>query len=244
MVGDFASTLSELALLTAESSAPQEYMDARAAWLRATFDFDALYQGAAFRARPLAASVRGVERAATTACEARGYWPDRHRINRRAFAEGGVALDTDILSAQERRELPFYREVMTPIGLRSTLVGLVTMRGEVLSCVYLGWTSKHRPSERTRARFQAALPLLALGERAHPPDRPSLQVAAELTPRERQVLGMLVRGLTNQEIAQVLGTAPNTVKNQVSSLLRKTGTSNRSELAFWAASHESPTPEQ
>jgi DNA-binding CsgD family transcriptional regulator len=242
MARSFASALGELATLSAESRDAHEYMSARAAWLKSTFDFDALYQGAAFRARPLAASVNGVGRSTMTACEAHGYWPDRHRINRRALARGGVALDDDLLTTKERQELPFYREVMRALRLRSTLIGLVTMRGEVLSCVYLGWTTKHRPSERTRARLRAALPLLALGERAHPPDRPNLPAVPGISAREREVLSMLARGLTNLEIARLLGTAPNTVKNQVSSLLRKTGTSNRSELAFWAASYESPLP--
>jgi len=155
---------------------------------------------------------------------------------------GGVALDEDLLTAKERQELPFYREVMTPLRLRSTLVGLVKMRGEVLSCVYLGWTSKHRPSERTHARLHATLPLLALGERVHLTQCPSLPVVSGLSPRESEILCMLTRGLTNLEIAQLLGTAPSTVKNQVSSLFRKTGTSNRSELAFWAASHEPSSP--
>jgi DNA-binding NarL/FixJ family response regulator len=37
-------------------------------------------------------------------------------------------------------------------------------------------------------------------------------------------------GYTNPEIARVLGTSPNTVRNQVSSLLAKVGATNRAEL--------------
>lgn len=241
MVRDFAGALGELAALTAESRDAPAYADGRAAWLKATFDFDTLYQGAASVTRPVAPIVQGVGRSTVTACEARGYWPDRHRINRRTLAQGGVALDQDILTAKERQERPFYREVMKPLGLRSTLVGLVKMRGEVLSCVYFGWTGKHRPSERTRARLRAVLPLLALGERVHL-QHPNLAGVPGLSRRESEILCMLTRGLTNLEIAQLLGTSPSTVKNQVSSLLRKTNTSNRSELAFWAASHQPPPP--
>lgn len=243
MPRDFASALGDLAAVTAESLTADAYLSARAAWLKSTFDFDTLYQGAAFRTRPLAPIVKGVGRSAVTACEAHGYWPDRHRLNRRAFARGGVALDDEVLTTKERQELPFYREVVSPLGLRSTLVGLVRMRGEVLSCVYFGWATKHRPKERTLGRFRAMLPLLALGERAHPQDRPSLPEFPGLSRRETEVLSLLARGLTNFEIAQLLGTSPSTVKNQVSSLLRKTETSNRSELTFWAASHE-PAPPQ
>lgn len=238
MPRDFATALGDLAVLTTESRTAEAYLGARAAWLKATFDFDTLYQGAAFRERPLAPIVKGVGRSAVTACEAHGYWPDRHRINGRALGRGGAALDDELLTTRERQELPFYREVMAPLGLRSTLVGLVRMRGEVLSCVYFGWTTKHRPRDRTRAQFLAMLPLLALGERAHPQDRRSLPDIPGLSRRETEVLSLLARGLTNFEIAQLLGTSPSTVKNQVASLLRKTETSNRSELAFWAASRE------
>jgi len=228
-----SATLGELAALTAESRSPREYLAARTAWLEAMFDCDTVYQGAAVRSRPLGAFVTGIGERGAATCEARGYWPDRHAINRRAIACGGVAMDDELLTARERRERPFYREVMRPLGLESTLVTVVTIRGEALSSVYFGWTKRTRPSTRALEAMRAALPILALGERLHA-GTPVTHVG--LSPRERQVLGMLVRGLTNQEIALLLGTAIGTVKNQVASLLRKTGTSNRSELAYWAAS--------
>lgn len=229
------ATLGELAALTAESRTANEYMAARTAWLEALFDCDTVYQGGATRSRPLSPIVTGLGEASTAACEERGYWPDRHVINRRAIARGGVAMDDEILTTRERRERPFYREVMRPLRLRSSLVTVVTMRGEALSTVYFGWTGTARPSRRALDAMRAALPILALGERLHA-DTPVCHVG--LSPRERQVLGMLVRGLTNKEIATLLGTALGTVKNQVASLLRKTGTSNRSELAYWTASND------
>ncbi len=43
--------------------------------------------------------------------------------------------------------------------------------------------------------------------------------APELTPRQRQVLGLLVRGLANRDIAKDLGMAESTVRGHVSELL-------------------------
>ncbi|MDR2154706.1 MAG: LuxR C-terminal-related transcriptional regulator [Burkholderiaceae bacterium] len=53
-----------------------------------------------------------------------------------------------------------------------------------------------------------------------------------LAPREIDVLKLLTKGLSNKKIARLLGTSPNTVRNQVSTILRKTGSINRTELAM------------
>jgi DNA-binding NarL/FixJ family response regulator len=49
-----------------------------------------------------------------------------------------------------------------------------------------------------------------------------------ITTRERQVLELLTRNLSNKEIANRLCVSPNTVKNHVHNLLRKLGVSGRS----------------
>jgi two-component system response regulator DevR len=52
-----------------------------------------------------------------------------------------------------------------------------------------------------------------------------------LTLRERQMLALIVEGLTNKEIAARLHLSEQTVKNHVHRILRKTGTSNRTSLS-------------
>jgi DNA-binding NarL/FixJ family response regulator len=44
------------------------------------------------------------------------------------------------------------------------------------------------------------------------------------------VLDLLQRGYTNREIASALGSSPNTVRNQLSSLFAKVGATTRAEL--------------
>jgi len=51
----------------------------------------------------------------------------------------------------------------------------------------------------------------------------------ELTPRELEVLNLLVAGLTNREIATVLGNSENTVRNHTISIFAKLDVSDRTE---------------
>lgn len=63
------------------------------------------------------------------------------------------------------------------------------------------------------------------------------QIFSELTSREQEVLELLTHGLSNAEMGQQLHLSPRTVEKYVSSLLRKTDTSNRAELVRYAIKH-------
>ena len=70
-----------------------------------------------------------------------------------------------------------------------------------------------------------------------PPPRPEfLDETADLSPREREVLSLVVAGHRNRAIAEQLGISQNTVKFHVSNLLRKAGVSARVELVALGAS--------
>jgi NarL family two-component system response regulator LiaR len=56
----------------------------------------------------------------------------------------------------------------------------------------------------------------------------------DLTPRERDVLAQLARGLSNKRIALELGISPATVKIHVSSVLHKLGVADRTQAALAA----------
>jgi DNA-binding NarL/FixJ family response regulator len=68
------------------------------------------------------------------------------------------------------------------------------------------------------------------------PVQPAIQLdrEVELTPTETKVLQYVARGMSNREIAEVMGVSQRTIESHVSNMLSKTGLHNRTELARWA----------
>lgn len=66
----------------------------------------------------------------------------------------------------------------------------------------------------------------------------SSELNLQLTEREKSVLQLIVDGLSNAQIGDRLFISPRTVEKHVSTLLRKTVTSNRAELVHFAMKHD------
>jgi DNA-binding NarL/FixJ family response regulator len=62
------------------------------------------------------------------------------------------------------------------------------------------------------------------------PSEPGGQAYAGLTPRERETLGLVAAGMTNQEIAVQLDLSPNTVHRHRTNLMHKLGLHDRLEV--------------
>jgi DNA-binding NarL/FixJ family response regulator len=87
---------------------------------------------------------------------------------------------------------------------------------------------------RTAARGESPLhpkaARVALARRAAAPPTP----ADELTDRERDVLLLVVRGLTNGQIARRLGISERTVKGHLTNAFTRLGVGDRTSAALWA----------
>ncbi|NMO20554.1 response regulator transcription factor [Pyxidicoccus fallax] len=75
---------------------------------------------------------------------------------------------------------------------------------------------------------------VARGVAELPRDFPHADLPEGLTRREVEVLRLIARGMSNREIAQALGTAEGTVKNQTSSILSKLGVRDRTRAVLRA----------
>jgi DNA-binding NarL/FixJ family response regulator len=53
-----------------------------------------------------------------------------------------------------------------------------------------------------------------------------------VTPQEQRVVLLVERGLTNPEIAELLGVSRHTIRNQVASVFSKLQVSRRAELVY------------
>ena len=78
----------------------------------------------------------------------------------------------------------------------------------------------------------------AISSRSYRETLPTLLTKADvlkLTKRQREVLPLLARGLSNKEIARALAIAEATTKIHLAALLRALGVRNRTEAAYKAA---------
>ncbi len=71
---------------------------------------------------------------------------------------------------------------------------------------------------------------------------PSPAKAYGLTKRELEILGTIVSGLSNKEIAQKFSLSEDTVKHHLTNIFDKVGVSSRLELALFAINHRLVEP--
>jgi len=109
-----------------------------------------------------------------------------------------------------------------------------------------GFLTKDTSTPRFMSAIKAVLEGQAviphhLGRRAAgattPEDRAAALLAEQLTPRELDVLALLVEGLAGNELARRLSISPNTVRTHVQSILTKLQVRSRLEAAAFAVRH-------
>ncbi len=68
-------------------------------------------------------------------------------------------------------------------------------------------------------------------------DQATDSVFSPLTPREVEILDCVARGNSNKEIASILGISDQTVKNHITSILRKLQVNDRTQAVIYALRH-------
>jgi DNA-binding CsgD family transcriptional regulator len=147
-----------------------------------------------------------------------------------------AALEAD---GEPERALACYREALVESTRRREPVAVADVHQGIARCLLslrrYDEAREHvevavRLLERwpgwRRAEAEALLRRLGAGSEADGPDA--------LTPREREVAGLLTAGLSNSELARRLYISPKTASVHVSNILTKLGMSSRAEIAAWA----------
>jgi DNA-binding NarL/FixJ family response regulator len=109
---------------------------------------------------------------------------------------------------------------------------------QALDAGAIGYLLKDAEPDELRAAIRAAArgeaPLAPKAAAALLADRSSRKDAIDLSPRERDVLALIVDGLANKQIARRLGISEKTVKGHVTNLFQRIGVADRTQAALWA----------
>lgn len=114
---------------------------------------------------------------------------------------------------------------------------------EALKTGFLGYITKNTAvgefvqAIRTVFAGQVVLPRRLSSRNGRSQDENAALMAEQLTPREREVLSLLVQGASGDAIARPLGISPNTVRTHVQSILTKLQVHSRLEAAAFAVRH-------
>lgn len=127
-----------------------------------------------------------------------------------------------------------------PVGSQDRVIAVRTP-SETVGLLCVGWRCGQEPSSedlQLLSLFAALLPAWLVevprGARRLAVEPAALKRGGLLSARERQVLALLPRGLTNAALAAELGIAPGTVKVHVERILHKLQVSDRTQAAVYA----------
>jgi two-component system, NarL family, sensor kinase len=167
--------------------------------------------------------------------------PDRNRFDEETLtfltAIGralGLAFRRANLQAQHVRE----REAIATLEERARLAR--TIHQSVSQLLFAAdatlRVAKEDVSREAALERSATLVTTSLAE-LHDLDellKPTVTPLQNLTPKEREVLALVAKGLTNKAIAKELSIVEKTVKTHVSSVLSKLNLKSRTKAALWA----------
>lgn len=139
----------------------------------------------------------------------------------------------DASSADLARDVRAHRPATLVIALGNSED--VATRDAVVEAGAVAYVSKAEPVDALTDAIRSAA---ASGEAAatrRALDGTRLAAASQLTPREREVLGLLAEGLSTEEIVARLVLSPHTVRNHVRRILTKLDAHSRLEAVAIAA---------
>jgi len=155
-----------------------------------------------------------------------------------AGREGEAALAVQLTGAASALRAAAGRPPLAPQRIQRRLDAARSLGEDAVAGLW-------RQGEELTADAAVALALgAAAAARRGGTVTPLRRVAADstLTPRERQITGLIARGYSNRAIGAELVIAPATAARHVANILGKLGFSSRAQIAAWAAGNASIQP--
>lgn len=119
---------------------------------------------------------------------------------------------------------------------------MVMSGGLYVPPMMLGLPAAAAPSDPTLPAAPDAAPALGPTARAEPHQFPGSLDAVGLTPRQAEVLGLLLKGLPNKLIARELKLSVETVKDHVAAVLRALGVHTRTQAVLAVSQMKQDSP--
>jgi DNA-binding CsgD family transcriptional regulator len=167
-------------------------------------------------------------------CERFFAHPENYRCESARMAQasrtGRPYLDVQLF--EDRSKLALYAD----LGIRALLGCPLVFRGQFQGHIIV---VKERGDfdPAVLAQVEVLAPAASLAEAArrsmNGDDAAMRNAFAGLTRRERQIAQLLANGLRNKEIAQIVGTSPDTIRKQTVSVFGKLGLRGRTDVARW-----------
>ena len=148
----------------------------------------------------------------------------------------------------------FASALATDLGATLTLLGeagsfgvLVAEKGEIVADAQLSRLYAVIGRSTTGPELIGCVRRVATGQRCTPratvttmpvQDTVGVRVRDRLTPKEMQIVALIVQGRKNKDIAYQLGTKEQVIKNYLRSIYDKIGVSDRLELALFTLHHK------
>lgn len=179
------------------------------------------------------------------------FFYDHPLVREHGRNRGAVTMRiSDIHSDGDFQSTPLFNEYYRPIGLYHVMAVPLHVDDRFLVSIVVN-RRRRGFSDRDRAVLELIRPHLAnlyrLGlaiDRAKQApahaDKATQIAAANLTARERDVLGWLAAGKTNRDIAAILGASPRTVEKHLEHIYEKLGVETRTAAVMRVLDQRAP----
>jgi len=146
-----------------------------------------------------------------------------------------LLLQTQAYQALECEQAGVCLERLLPLAEREGYLRLFLDTGIAPDKLFAHLPGHLRTSKAVRTVLRAwQQPALTTTQPSLDEDQPVYPFVEPLSPREREILTLIANGDSNQEIAEALIIAPNTVKRYIGHILAKLGANNRTQALIQA----------